>query len=253
MHDIFSSLTLADYTFLVALIQSPFNLTDDRRLQALLATYEQEGTEEARAALNRQLERELRYLGSADVAYFIRYVAGRDPGAPFQEIVRDVARALKVELPPLGTERDLLEHLVQEYATQQFARLSPEAQQNMLVSLGVEQERAAAFIRRSAGVFAVPALIQAFDLLVVQGLIKNIVFGTISRIIGRQLSQRLFGFLAGRFPWWLRWVGPVSWGVSAGWAFADLQGPAQRKIIPAMLYLGVCSLRERQEDDAGKG
>jgi hypothetical protein len=247
MQDVLSTFDLPDYTFAVELLTGELNLTDDGALRRALVAVERENTPAARAEMNRALEREIRYVGSADLAYLLRFVSGKEPGVPFREIVRDVARTLKVDVSPLGSDREMVEELVQNYATQQFAKFTPEEQQEMLVSLGVERDRAAAFVKKSAGVFAFPALIQAFDIIIVQGLVKNIIFGTIAKLIGRQLSARLFALLAGRFPWWVRWVGPAAWTVSIGWTVADLQGPAYRKTIPLVLYIGLCSLRERHE------
>lgn len=247
MHDILNTFTLADYTFLVGILEGPVGFTDDRLLHTLLADLEREDTEETRKALNHRIERELRYLGSADLAYAVRFMIGKDPGVPFNEIVRDVAKQLKVEVSPLGTEREVAEDLVERYATQQFASFTPERQQELLESLGVEEDRAAEFIKKSAGVFVVPVLIKAFGIVVVDGLIKTVIFGTIARIIGRQLANRLFTSMVARFPWWLSWIGPVSWSLSIGWTVLDLQGPAYRKTVPAVLYLGLCSLRDRND------
>ena len=244
MHDVLDPCTPADYAFLVGLLESSVSFTDDRTLHIRLADLERDPTPENRTALDLQIERELRYLGSADVAYFIRWATGRPPGVPFREILGDVARHLKIKAQPLGTDREVLEDLVQRYATEQFGRLSPEEQQRMLEELGVERGQAAAFIKKSAGVFAVPVLVQAFGLLVVEGLIKTVIFGTIAKIVGRQLSNRLFGLLAARLPWWVTWVGPAAWTASISWAVADLQGPAYRKTVPAVLYLGLCCLRD---------
>ena len=247
MQDVLSPLMPADYHFLIGIIEGPISLTDDRGLRALLAAVEEDDNDETRAALNQRMEREIRYLGSADVAYAFRYVTGREPGVAFTEIVRNVAKTLKIKLASLGTDRELLEALVQEYATKQFARLSAEEQQELLESLGVERERAAAFLKKSAGVFAVPTLIQAFGVIVVQGLIKTIIFGMIAKIIGKQLAMRLFNFLFSRLPWWVSWIGPAAWTLSIGWAALDIQGPAYRKTVPIVLYLGLCSLREKEE------
>lgn len=244
MHPLFQPLAPADYAFLVNLLTEGFSLVNAPRLQRLLADVEADGAEAHREALAEQLELELRYLGSNDLAYTVRALTGQAAGVPLATVVRDAARALKVTLPALGTERELAEEVVHRYTTQAFGHLSREEQQALLEGLGVERERAAAFLKRSAGVFTLPALIQAFDVFVVQGLIKNVVFGTIARLLGRQLTQRLFGLVAGRFPWWLGWIGPAAWTLSIGWTVIDLQGPALRKTVPAMLYLGLCSLRE---------
>lgn len=248
MESVLRPLTPADYTFLAGLIDSNVNLTDDATLHRLVDDYAALGTPEAKAALDARFEHELRYLGSADIAYLVRYLSGQRPGVSFEEIVRDVARALKVTSPAMGTAREQAEALVEAYVTRQFTRMTPEEQQAMLVDLGVAQDKAAAFIKHSAGRFAVPMLIQAFGTLVVDGLIKTVIFGTIARIVGRQLAGRLFQLVAGRFPWWLRWVGPAAWSLSIGWTVIDLQGPALRKTIPVTLYLGLCALRERHAE-----
>lgn len=246
MQELFDLLEPADYLFVIEVIERDVNLAPDRRLRTLLAAYEEDGDPAVRERLNRQLEREIGYLGSADLAYLVRYATGQEPGVPFREVVRDVARVIKVSPPRLGTDREQVEAVVEQYVTRQFERMSRDEQQQMLEELGVQREKAAAFLKRSAGVFAVPALIEAFGIVVVNGLIKTVIFGTIAKIIGSQLSARLFQFIAGRFPWWVRWIGPAAWTVSIGWTVLDVQGPAYRKTIPIVLYLGLCSLRGRE-------
>lgn len=217
-----------------------------------------------------ELLHELRYAGSSDIMYAARRAMGSEPGVSFEEVVRDVARTLGVSDPPARPEaaggaaigsgptgststgsppkdasRALVEHVATEHAAATFGKLPREEQQKMLEDLGVEREKAAAFLARSAGVFALPALIQAFNHFVVQGLIKTVLFGSIAKFIGARLAGQLFTFLAGRMPWWVGWIGPAAWTASIGWTAIDLQGPAYRKTVPAVLYLGLCSLRER--------
>ncbi|MDZ4702103.1 MAG: hypothetical protein SH809_20500 [Rhodothermales bacterium] len=243
MHPLLSRLHAADYAFLVGLIESPFNATDDQALRLRRDRFADDPSDANREALTLELENAIRYLGSSDAAFLFRRLQGRDPGVPFQEIVRDVAAALKVSLPTMVTDGEMLAHVVETYVTREFSKLSAEEQQALLVSLGVEQERAAAFVKKSAGVFALPLLIQAFGSLVVDGLIKRVIFGAIGAIIGKQLAMRLFDFIAKRFPWWVSWIGPAAWTLSLGWTALDITGPALRKTIPIVLYLGLCQLR----------
>jgi hypothetical protein len=245
MQDVLSILDPADYQFLVGVVESNFNLADDTALRKLLAAVEADDTPESRKAFCDEFEGHLRYLGSSDVMFAFRYATGQAPGASFSTIIADVSKALKVDPPTLGTNRERLEHLVEAYATEQFASLDPEEQQQMLEDLGVESDKAAAFVARSAGKFALPLVFEAFNIVIVQGLIKTIIFGTIAKIIGRQLTAKLFSFLVGRLPWWVTWIGPAAWTLSIGWTALDIQGPAMRKTIPAVLYLGLVSLRER--------
>lgn len=245
MKDLLAILSPADYRFLSGIMESPLNQTDDAAFLDLVAALEQEDSPERRAEIEARFEQEFRYLGSSEIMYVFRSLTGSEKGAPFQEIVRDVARYLKVDTPLLGSDREVVERLAESYATQQFADLSTEEQQKLLEDLGVDSQKARAFLARSAGVFALPMLIEAFNIVIVQGLIKTIIFGTIARIIGSQLASKLFAFLVGRMPWWVSWVGPAAWTLSIGWTAIDLQGPATRKTIPMVLYLGLCSLRER--------
>ena len=245
MKELLSILSPADYRFLAGIMESPLNQTDDAEFLSLVTELESNDTPEHREAIQTLFEQDFRYLGSSEIMYVFRSLTGSDKGAPFQEIVRDVARALKVDASLLGSDRDVVERLAESYATQQFADLPPEEQQKLLEDLGVDAQKARAFLARSAGVFALPMLIEAFNIVIVQGLIKTIIFGTIARIIGSQLAAKLFTFLVGRMPWWVSWVGPAAWTLSIGWTAFDLQGPATRKTIPVVLYLGLCSLRER--------
>ena len=245
MTELLSVLTPTDFRFLTEIMESPVNQNEDSRFDELVTLLEEEDSPENREAVQTAFESSVRYLGSSEIMYVFRSLAGSESGVPFQEIVRDVARTLDLDTPLLGSDREIVEKLATDYATKQFANLSPKEQQKMLEDLGVEREKAAAFIKRSAGVFALPMLIEAFNYVIVQGLIKTIIFGTIGKIIGSQLAAKLFAFLFARMPWWVSWIGPAAWTLSIGWTTIDLQGPAKRKTIPVVLYLGLCSLRQR--------
>ena len=86
MQDVLSPLMPADYHFLIGIIEGPISLTDDLGLRALLAAVEKDDNEETRAVLNQRLEREIRYVGSADLAYAFRYATGREAGEPARNI-----------------------------------------------------------------------------------------------------------------------------------------------------------------------
>ena len=251
MNEILNTLQVADYDFVAALMKNWVNFTDDAEIDRRIRSFEASGSAEDRASLDEKIEREIRYLGSSDVAYFVRYATGREPGVSFREVLRDVAHTLKVRPDRLGTDREVLVDLVQQYATRQFADLSPDEQQRMLEDLGVEKEKAAAFVVRSAGVFALPVMIEAFSAVVVEGLIKRVILATIAKFLGEQAAKKIFLWIAGRFPWWLRWVGPAAWTASISWTAIDLQGPAMRKTVPVALYLGLCCLRDPASTQEG--
>lgn len=249
MQDILQSLETEDYRFLVGVVDGP--LTPAKRLRRNLEALEDRGGAAERDALCRSLEHEIRYLGSSDIAYGLRKAMGKTPGVAFSAIVRDAANVLKVPVRRLGADRELLCELVEDYVTREFSRRLRQEQQELLESLGIDRQRAAAFLKRSAGVFALPVFVQAFGTLVVDGLIKTMLFGLIARILGRQLSARLFSFLFSRLPWWVGWISPAAWTVAIGWTALDIQGPARRKTIPIVLYLGLCCNRQKGEASPG--
>ncbi len=243
MKQVLANLSIADYHFIVGVVESPWSLTDDRALRSALGQYESSAAQTDRDTLDRLIIKEVGYLGSSDLAYLSRQMAGKNPGMPFTAIVGDVARTLDLHPDRLASIDEQLVDVVTSYATVKFAELTPEQQQDMLVDLGVDRKRAEQFVKRSAGVFAPPLLIEAFNIVIVEGLIKRIIFGTIARFLGREVTRKLLAFMLGRFPWWVSWVGPVAWFGSIGWTVLDLQGPAYRKTIPIVLYLGLCAMR----------
>ena len=122
MQEILQSLETDDYRFLVGIVEGP--LTPARGLRRHLEAFEDSGGAAGRDALCRSLEHEIRYLGSSDIAYALRKALGKTPGVAFSAIVRDVANVLKVPVRRLGTDREQLCELVEDYVTREFSRRS---------------------------------------------------------------------------------------------------------------------------------
>ena len=243
MHELFDGFQTEDFAFLAGLIESRINFSDDRQLKHLLESYSEDTTNaDKRDDLIAKMRDEIRYVGSSDVAYFYRWMRGRTPGVTIKDVFRDVAKQLDIKVSPVLTEREMATHIAREYAEREFANLPEDDKIQMLEQLGVETEKATAFVKRSAGVFTIPVLIQTFSVVVVDGLIKRILFGTIARIIGKAVADRLFALLLTRIPWWVGWIGPVAWTASISWTAIDITGPAYRKTIPVTLYLGLCAM-----------
>ena len=238
MQDLLYELSPEDYAYLIRIIQGPFDPCLD--LKQLLINVD---VPEHRRALCEGLEHKIRSLGSNKIAYQVRKLSGSEPAVTLRYMIHDTGRFLKVPLADRGSEREMLMDLTQQYTVDVFSKLTPEEQQRILESLGIERKRALAFLKRTGGIFAVPVLLQAFGTLVVQGLIKTVLFGWTARLIGVKLATALFGFLFVRVPWWVHTMIPGAWAISIGVTALQLQGPARRKTVPLLLYLGLSCIR----------
>ena len=245
MLDVLALCTPEDYRFLAELLESPVNRTADSGIKALTERYARTEDPELRDQLDRKIDHALRYLGSSDLAYALREATGQTPGVSLDEVIADAARMLRVPVPPLGAFRTRVEALVEAHATRTMEAMAPEDQQRMLEELGVEKQQALRFVKTAAGVYAFPALVAGFQGFIIEGLLRRIVFGTISRLVGRQISAALFGSLLAKMPWWLKVIGPISIVASVAWTALDLQSPALRQTVPAVLYLGLVGHRAR--------
>ncbi|MCY4171663.1 MAG: hypothetical protein OXF08_08720 [Bacteroidetes bacterium] len=234
MQDILLSLTRDDYSYIIKIIQGPFDQCS--HLKAHLMSVE---SSDHRKALCEGIEEKIRYLGSSNIAYFSRRTLGIEPGVDFRYMIRDTARFLKVPLANQGTEREMLIKLVHLYAVDQFSQLSLVEQQQMLESLGVERKRAMDFLKKAGGFFALPVLIQALGRLVVEGLIKTLLFGWTARLIGVNLTNTIFSIMFARIPWWINTIIPGAWSISIGLTALQMQGPSRQKTVPILLYLGL--------------
>ncbi|MXW32292.1 MAG: hypothetical protein F4100_07395 [Rhodothermaceae bacterium] len=244
MQELLLELSREDYAYLIQIIQGPFD-----RCTSMKRHLEEIDSPDHHAALCEELEKKIRYLGSSDLAYQVRRVVGKEPGADFRYIIRDTARFLKIPVADRGTERGLLIRMAQEYAVDVFSKYTQAEQLQILESLGIERKRAVAFLKKAGGIFAAPVLLQAFGTLVVQGLIKTVLFGWTVRLIGVKLATSLFAFLFARVPWWAHTIIPGAWVISIGLTTLDLQGPARRKTVPILLYLGLSCIRLDAEKD----
>jgi hypothetical protein len=111
MRKILDAAELADFELIVRVLDSNLSFADDLGMRRVLAGYRRNPSPKNKRALAALLEQELRYAGSADVAYFLRRVAGRNPGVTLEQIVADVARELDVEIRMIGTLEDKLQRL----------------------------------------------------------------------------------------------------------------------------------------------
>lgn len=249
MKEILDKLQAPDFEFLVKILGSKVNyFVDFKSLEAALKEYEKSNSQSSKSKLIVLLEKEIRYYGSSDFAYIFRKAVKKEPGARFRKIIINVAKSLKINIKHLNTEEGILEEIVIKYSSKKFAKLSLKDKQNILVDLGVEKEEAKNFALNSIKKFSLPALISILGAKGFEKFIINIAIAAISKYIGKEAARKIITELAKKFPWWAEWAGPVLWAITGAWTLIDIQGPAKRKTVPIVLYLGICMIRDGLED-----
>lgn len=250
MRQILETGSLADFEFIVGILDSNLNFADDLGMQRALIAFRRDPSERNRRHLAELLEREYRYAGSADLAYFSRFLRGREPGVASGKIVRDVARKLGVKLRLVGSFDAMLERLVKAVVEREIIAMSEEEQRDLLLAHGTGLDAAKQVkkrLRRHGPAAVLPVLLTMVGAETSERIVTSLVVRQVSWVLGRDAARELVAQLGTRFPWWAEWVGPLAWSVSGTLLTLDVQGPAYRKTIPVTLYLGLMSLRHRRE------
>lgn len=252
MQDILAKCDADDLKVVLRQIDSYVNLSSDTELKAGLESFSQAQNKEAHAFLLRTIEREIRYLGSSEIAYAKRKVLGNEdpPGVGTFEMIEDVSARLKVKQRYFGTVEARLERLVRATAERTFFKMSPEEQREMFEKAGVGKKQGKEFFEKLKNNKAhfVPLLLSVLGPKITQELIQGLVVAVVAKYMTKEAAKAFVANLATRFPWWSEWLGPVVWGVSLGWLAIDLQAAAYRKTVPILLYLGIVGLRDGPED-----
>lgn len=237
---------------MISQIDSYVNLSADAELKKLLAEYRGNGTADKKIELAQAIEREIRYVGSADVAYVIRKLKGNEipAGVSFDEMVDDVSRKLKVKQKLVGTAEAKVERLVKWAVEKTFFQMTEQQQREMFEKAGVGKGQQDEFFEKITNnkTHFLPMLLSLLGPEVTATIVQGIAISAMAAFMGRKAAEELFKNLALRFPLWAQWLGPIVWTLSLGWLALDLQGAANRKSIPILLYLGIVGLRDGPEE-----
>lgn len=240
-----------DYAILISQISSYVNFSSDTELKELLVRYKNEPNTSNKIRLAKTVEREIRYVGSADVAYAFRKIfKDEEPaGVSMREIIDNVSVKLKVKQKQLGGIEARLERLVRQAAENTFLSMNPEQQRKLFEESGIGREQQNEFFNRLKDNKAtlLPLLMSVLGPEVTAKLVQGLAILAISQFIGKEAAKKIIEQLATKFPWWSNWLGPIVWGLSLSWLAFDLQGAANRKTIPILLYLGLVGLRDGPE------
>lgn len=230
--------TREDAEFLIE-IMSGWGVDGDG-LKELLESWEGEGP--MPRVLNHKIEKEIRYLGSNDIAYVTRVMRGYDPaGVGVDEIIDDLCKLFNLEISTAHTLEARLEIFAGKVIDQQFAKLSDEQKREILKKMNFEKHHLNdvmdEIIKKQE--LLLPVLLQLLKGSLGPEVIQALLMSIIGSVIGKGVAQQTLIQISTKLPF-----GPVFWGLGIGWLILDLLGPASRKTIPLMLYMAVLSFRD---------
>ena len=245
MKSILEKCSQSDFEYLSDVLDSHVSLTDDKKRKELLRCK----TIQDRKELINLIDKQIRYYGSSDVAYFLRSFVSKDGGVSAQELISDVAEKLKIKLRVGSSVEKSLETLAKGVVEKELLSKKPEELAEYFRQIGVgdaDNKAILEFLKTNGKVAVLPFLIEILGPEVVFTICQSIVITFISQFIGREVAKKLISELAKK-DLWLNSLGPIIWTLSGAWLAFDLQGPAFRKTIPICLYLGIVSLRDGEE------
>ena len=206
-------------------------------------------SESARLELILEIEKEIRYYGSANFAYWWRALTKEGaPGVPVREVVKDVCDKRKVPIKEGGDIETRLQRLANFEVEKVLQKISPEELVKIFKEnkIGIDQQELILEFfkeKRRATTLILPMLYRILGPKIVFQLIEGITLHLVARIVGREAGRVILREIAKRNPW-LNALGPLMWALSAIDLVWTIQGPAYRKTVPVCLYLGVVVLRD---------
>ena len=237
-----------DAKLIIATIDSYINFTDDKGLKKMLEQWTM-GT--MPISLAQKIEKELRYLGSSDLAYFTRKMRGLEPaGVPVEEMLNDISKVLGVKNKKIGTLESKLEHLACSLVEKTIFKLKPEEQVKLLKGLDISDEvikKIQEYTKEKGSKLLIPVLIQILGPKLAVEMIEAVVTAVMAQFLGKEAIKQVMKELAKRCPWLIGAgpiIAPLLSAALSGWLVVDLCGPAMRKTIPLLLHLSVVALRD---------
>ena len=156
-------------------------------------------------------------------------VSGGPPTVPYEEIVRDVARKMKVSVAKQDQVSDMESAIIRHVLTESLAKMDNDAQDAVLEELTGIHHPPGASAAALAGIAAGAA--SGFATYRLAVIVANSVARTLT---GRGLTLATNATLMRALGLAL---GPVGWAVTGLWTVADLASPAYRVTVPCVVQL----------------
>lgn len=247
MQSILNKCQIEDLKYISNTLDSYVSFTNDRKRKSLLEAAEKTAT--LSPELIALLDKQIRYFGSSDLAYGFRRLFNDDGAIPAHELIDDVCSKCKVNVKKGGSVEFKLERLVIQVVEKELLSKKPAdlAKEFEKIGMGKADIAQVEDALKSNGKIAIlPIIVELLGPKIALGLIETIIINMIAQFIGKEAAKQLLKEVVKRNPW-VNALGPIIWTISGAWIALDLQGPAYRKTVPVLLYLGVVALRDGKE------
>lgn len=236
-------------------IYTTFNLTATKTIEKLLRNYNRDNSDENKRELIHRLEREIRYLGSNDLATAARRICSEGlskhpSGVSFDEMIMDVSKVLKIKQKRVGTPEDRLKHLVAACVERTFNDLSPENQRKIFRESGLKEKNTDTFFDRIKNnkQHVIQAIIVVFDNATALKIITNTVVSLVAKVTSQKTATIIATNIMKEYAiptFFVDLLAPLN----IIWIASSLASPAYRKTVPILLWLGVIAIRSDVKKD----
>ncbi|MGE0822968.1 MAG: ubiquinol-cytochrome C chaperone family protein [Candidatus Binatia bacterium] len=152
-------------------------------------------------------------------------------GIPYIEVVRNVARQLKVNFNDSMDAGRIELQILLRILEKAYEKMTEEERRQFLLDIGLEYGK----VPDALPVIAIQAALGAAGFLAYQ--LAVIVANAVARqLLGRGLSLALNRTLARSLN---VLVGPIGWAITVLWTLVDIAGPAYRVIIPCVIQVAL--------------
>ena len=198
-----------------------------------------------RAELEEDLVTEIERCASAPLSRLARRSIRKPAVDELHEAVTESAKRLgvSVRVPSGGTLRGRLGALTGALVDRAVMAMSPAEQQRMGIDVidRIDPRSSATDIARTPRASA--ALHSALGPAALAKVVEGILVQTTSMVLGRHAARVAVGAALGRVPALAVALGPIAWGSGGVMLAWELQKPALRKLVPALVCLGFVALR----------
>jgi uncharacterized protein YaaW (UPF0174 family) len=243
--DILSKATKDDIEFILSVLDSRVNFTDDSGLKAGLNNW---GDGPAvPAAMAEKVETEIRYVASNEFAYLGRLISGAKPaGVQMEVLIADVASHLKIKnRRESDSVEDLLKDLALRVLQREISALSRDGKIDLINKASLDRETKEEMIdkvKSGASDLDLGTLLVNLSHEDLKIMLQGMLLSLIATIVGVKAGQKILGEIAKRMSGAI--FGPIVAGLAGAATSIAIAGPAYRKTVPIALFLGTICLRD---------